>query len=59
MFSFSSIFTIGTTDSTRHGAVDLTIENVLDTDHGYDVFIDDERRKSGVTSKTCTIIHDH
>jgi hypothetical protein len=45
-----------TADSTRPGAVDLTIENILDTDEGYDVFIDEERRKSGVTSKTCTIM---
>src|SRR5437899_10858426 len=26
----------GAADSTRPGAIDLTVENVLDTDHGYD-----------------------
>ena len=38
-----------TADSTRPGAIDLTVENVLDTDKGYDVAIDGEARKSGVT----------
>jgi hypothetical protein len=44
-------------DSTRPGAIDLTVENVLDTDHGYSVAVDDETRKSGVTSKTCAIMN--
>jgi hypothetical protein len=44
-------------DSTRPGAVDLTIENVFDTDHGYSVCIDGESRKSFVTSRTCAIMN--
>jgi hypothetical protein len=43
-------------DSTRPGAVDLTVENVLDTDGGYSVSIDGESRKAGVTSRTCAIM---
>ena len=43
-------------DSTRPGAIDLTVENVLDTDHGYDVSVDGELRKSAVTGKTCAIM---
>jgi len=44
-------------DSTRPGAIDLTVENVLDTDQGYDVFIDGEQRKSAVTGRTCAIMN--
>ena len=44
-------------DSTRPGAIDLTVENVLDTDHGYNVAVDDEVQKSSVTSKTCAIMN--
>ena len=33
-------------DSTRPGAIELTVENVLETDHGYDVSVDGESRKS-------------
>jgi hypothetical protein len=44
-------------DSTRPGAIDLTVENVLDTDLGYDVFINGELRKSAVTGKTCAIMN--
>jgi hypothetical protein len=44
-------------DSTRPGAIDLTVENVLDTDHGYDVSVDGELRKSAVTGKTCAIMN--
>ncbi len=43
-------------DSTRPGAIDLAVENVLDTDLGYDVSVDGELRKSGVTGKTCAIM---
>jgi SMODS and SLOG-associating 2TM effector domain 2 len=42
--------------STRPGAIDLSVENVLDTDHGYDVTVDGELRKSAVTSKSCAIM---
>jgi hypothetical protein len=42
--------------STRPGAIDLTVENVLETDHGYNVEVDEEVRKSTVTSKTCAIM---
>jgi hypothetical protein len=44
-------------DSTRPGSIDLAVENVLDTDHGYTVAVDGEIRKSGVTSKTCVIMN--
>ncbi len=44
-------------DSTRHGAIDLTVENVLDTDAGFSVSVDGELRKSAVTSKTCAIMN--
>jgi SMODS and SLOG-associating 2TM effector domain 2 len=44
-------------DSVRPGAIDLTVENVLETDHGYTVSIDGETRKEGVTSKTCAIMN--
>jgi hypothetical protein len=43
-------------DSTRPGAVDLTVENVLDTDRGYSVCVDGQPRKSDVTSRTCAIM---
>jgi hypothetical protein len=43
-------------DSMRPGSIDLVVANVLETDRGYDVFIDDESRKSAVTSQTCTIM---
>jgi hypothetical protein len=46
-----------TADSTRPGAIDLTVENVLDTDNGYDVAIDGEARKSGVTGRSCAIMN--
>ncbi len=46
-----------TADSTRPGAIDLTVENILDTDQGYDVFIDGEQRKSAVTGRTCAIMN--
>ena|ERR1700722_3261453 len=42
--------------STRPGAIDLTVENVLETDRGYDVYVDGELRKSAVTGKTCGIM---
>jgi hypothetical protein len=45
-----------TADSTRPGAIDLTVENVLDTDNGYDVSVDGELRKSAVTGKTCAVM---
>jgi hypothetical protein len=44
------------TDSTRPGAIDLTVENVLETDHGYEVLIDGESRKQAVTSKSCALM---
>jgi hypothetical protein len=44
-------------DSTRPGAIDLTVENVLETDHGYDASVDGELRKSGVTGRTCAIMN--
>jgi hypothetical protein len=43
-------------DSTRPGAIDLVVENVLDSDHGYSVSIDGKTRKTEVTSKTCAIM---
>jgi len=46
-----------TADSTRPGAIDLTVENVLDTDKGYDGAIDGEARKSGVTGRSCAIMN--
>ena len=46
-----------TADSTRPGAIDLTVENVLDTDRGYSVFVDDAARKEAVTSRTCAILN--
>jgi len=46
-----------TADSTRPGAIDLTVENVLDTDKGYDVAIDGEARKSSVTGRSCAIMN--
>lgn len=45
-----------TADSTRPGAIDLTVKNVLDTDHGYNVSVDGELRKGAVTGKTCAIM---
>ena len=44
-------------DSTRPGAIDLTVTNVLDTDHGYDVLVDGESRKTAVTSQTCAVMN--
>ena len=46
----------GAVDSTRPGAIELTVENVLDTDSGYDVLVDSELRKSAVTGKTCALM---
>lgn len=45
------------TDTTRPGAIELTVENGTGTDRGYDVAIDGETRKSGVTGKTCAIMN--
>ena len=42
--------------STRPGAVAITVENVLETDHGYDVSIDGQVRKSKVTGSTCAVM---
>lgn len=44
-------------DSTRSGAIDLTVTNVLDTDGGYDAFLDEDARKTAVTSQTCAIMN--
>jgi hypothetical protein len=44
-------------DSTRPGAVDLNVENVLETDQGYDVSVDGETRKSAVTSQSCAVMN--
>ena len=43
--------------SIRPGAIDLTVESVLDTDKGYEVSVDEEVRKSAVTGKTCAIMN--
>jgi hypothetical protein len=39
----------------RPGSIDLSIENVLDTDAGYSVEIDGKERKTQVKSKSCGI----
>jgi hypothetical protein len=43
--------------STRPGGIDLAVENVLDTERGYDVSVNGELRKNAVTSKTCAIMN--
>jgi hypothetical protein len=42
-------------ETNRPGAIDLTVENVLDTDSGYTVSIDGKTVKENITSKSCGI----
>ncbi len=42
--------------ATRPGGIDLTVDNAADTDQGYEVRVDDQVKKSGITSKTCGIL---
>jgi hypothetical protein len=43
-------------EASRPGAIDLTVENVLDTDAGYCVALNGKVVKEHVTSKTCGVV---